>query len=40
MADFLLTHVEAHKGENGLYCVDRIAAYKHAADSLKESFPH
>ena len=40
MADFLLTHIEAHKGDDSLYRVDRIAAYKHAADSSKESFPH
>lgn len=40
MANFLLAHLEAHKGQNGLYCVGRIAAYEHAADSLKASFPH
>ena len=38
MTNYLLNHLEAHKGVNGLYCIDRRTAFQHAADSLTKSF--
>lgn len=38
MTNSLLNHLEAHKGDNGLYCIDRKTAFKDIADSLTKSF--
>lgn len=37
MTNSLLNHLEAHKGDSGLYCINKKAAYEQIADSLTKS---